>query len=187
MPASRALPLPRKRPVDHATRPAATCPLMTRAIILSLVAGVQRSTLALMAFRNEFPPSFGGPMAAIFADGFQLQAVYRHLAWLIEILGTGLPAASRAARPEHRRIFARTPKRSCTATLRSSPIRPSSPGTAQCKQYPHAEQQHGFETYLIRSRDIPRFVALPSTTRISALRGRLWCSDNARVTTSSPG
>lgn len=52
---------------------------MTRLTVLSLGAGVQSSTLALMAAVGEMP----APDAAIFADtGWEPAAVYRHLAWL---------------------------------------------------------------------------------------------------------
>lgn len=47
--------------------------------ILSLGAGVQSTTVALMAARGEIPP----PDCAIFADtGDEPKAVYEHLAWL---------------------------------------------------------------------------------------------------------
>ena len=48
--------------------------------ILSLVAGVQSTTLALMAAHGEIGPM---PDCAIFADtGWEPKAVYEHLAWL---------------------------------------------------------------------------------------------------------
>ncbi|NOG70844.1 hypothetical protein [Roseicella sp. DB1501] len=48
--------------------------------ILSLGAGVQSTTLALMAARGEVSPM---PDCAVFADtGWEPQAVYEHLAWL---------------------------------------------------------------------------------------------------------
>lgn len=49
-------------------------------IVLSLGAGVQSSTMALMAGLGELTPM---PIAAIFADtGDEPKAVYQHLAWL---------------------------------------------------------------------------------------------------------
>lgn len=52
--------------------------------VLSLGAGVQSTTLALMAARGEIGPM---PDCAIFADtGWEPKAVYRHLAWLIQTL-----------------------------------------------------------------------------------------------------
>lgn len=52
--------------------------------ILSLGAGVQSTTLALMAAHGEIGPM---PEAAIFADtGDEPQAVYRHLEWLESVL-----------------------------------------------------------------------------------------------------
>ena len=51
--------------------------------VLSLGAGVQSTTIALMAARGEIP----APDCAIFADtGDEPRAVYEHLAWLIGIL-----------------------------------------------------------------------------------------------------
>jgi len=48
--------------------------------VLSLGAGVQSTTLALMAAHGEVGPM---PDCAIFADtGWEPQAVYDHLAWL---------------------------------------------------------------------------------------------------------
>jgi hypothetical protein len=52
--------------------------------VLSLGAGVQSTTLALMAARGEFPERLD---AAIFADtGWEPAAVYRHLEWLRSVL-----------------------------------------------------------------------------------------------------
>jgi hypothetical protein len=52
--------------------------------VLSLGAGVQSTTLALMAARGEIGPM---PDCAIFADtGWEPKAVYEHLAWLIQQL-----------------------------------------------------------------------------------------------------
>lgn len=52
--------------------------------ILSLGAGVQSTTLALMAARREIGPM---PDAAIFADtGWEPEHVYRHLEWLEKLL-----------------------------------------------------------------------------------------------------
>lgn len=51
--------------------------------VLSLGAGVQSTTIALMAARGEIP----APDCAIFADtGDEPQAVYEHLKWLKEVL-----------------------------------------------------------------------------------------------------
>lgn len=51
---------------------------------ISLGAGVQSSTMALMAAAGEISPM---PDCAIFADtGWESKAVYAHLAWLISIL-----------------------------------------------------------------------------------------------------
>ena len=59
----------------------ATCP---RLVVLSLGAGVQSSTLALMAAAGEIKPM---PNAAIFADTQDETAkVYRHLEWLETVL-----------------------------------------------------------------------------------------------------
>jgi len=49
--------------------------------VISLGAGVQSTTMALMAARRELTPM---PDAAIFADtGWEPNAVYNHLAWLV--------------------------------------------------------------------------------------------------------
>lgn len=57
---------------------------MTILRVLSLGAGVQSSTLALMAARNEVRPM---PECAIFADTqSEPSAVYRHLSWLESVL-----------------------------------------------------------------------------------------------------
>jgi hypothetical protein len=59
-----------------------------RHAILSLGAGVQSTTLALMALRGELPL----PEAAIFADtGWESAATYAHLDWLTRTLGDALP------------------------------------------------------------------------------------------------
>ena len=53
---------------------------MTVKTILSLGAGVQSSTLALMAAKGEVTPM---PDMAIFADtGYEPQAIYKWLEWL---------------------------------------------------------------------------------------------------------
>lgn len=52
--------------------------------VISLGAGVQSSTMALMAAHGEITPM---PECAIFADtGAEPKAVYRHLEWLISVL-----------------------------------------------------------------------------------------------------
>jgi hypothetical protein len=57
-------------------------------VLLSLGAGVQSTTLALMAARGELPR----PEAAIFADtGWESPATYAHLAWLTAELAGVLP------------------------------------------------------------------------------------------------
>jgi hypothetical protein len=59
-----------------------------RRVILSLGAGVQSTTLALMAARGELPL----PNAAIFADtGWESAATYAHLEWLTTELRGVLP------------------------------------------------------------------------------------------------
>lgn len=56
---------------------------MTALRVLSLGAGVQSTTMALMCSLGEIAP----PGCAIFADtGWEPQAVYRHLAWLEGVL-----------------------------------------------------------------------------------------------------
>lgn len=51
--------------------------------VLSLGAGVQSTTLALMATKGEIE----APDCAIFADtGWEPKAVYRHLQWLEDVL-----------------------------------------------------------------------------------------------------
>ena len=61
-------------------------------VILSLGAGVQSSTLALMAARGDLSPRFPQPMAAVFADtGWEPVRVYKHLQWLIGTIGSTLP------------------------------------------------------------------------------------------------
>ena len=62
------------------------------AVILSLGAGVQSTTLALMAARGDLSPGFPQPLAAVFADtGWEPATVYRHLHWLIGAIGARLP------------------------------------------------------------------------------------------------
>ena len=57
---------------------------MTQIRVLSLGAGVQSTTLALMAAHGEIGPM---PDCAIFADtGWEPKAVYDHLAWLVPLL-----------------------------------------------------------------------------------------------------
>lgn len=64
--------------LSHPAMESAEAPIRLR--VLSLDAGVQSTTLALMATHHEVGPM---PDCAIFADtGWEPQAVYRHLAWL---------------------------------------------------------------------------------------------------------
>lgn len=88
-----------------APRPTAEVPTVSarqlaadpRHVILSLGAGVQSTTLALMAARGEIER----PEAAIFADtGWEPRAVYEHLAWLIAKLDGSLPV--HVVRKQHR-------------------------------------------------------------------------------------
>jgi hypothetical protein len=59
-------------------------PMADRRVILSLGAGVQSTTLALMTARGDLSPGFPQPTAAVFADtGWEPASVYRHLRWLI--------------------------------------------------------------------------------------------------------
>jgi len=52
-------------------------------VVLSLGAGVQSSTVALLAKHGELPM----PLAAVFADtGIEPAATYRHLDWLATVL-----------------------------------------------------------------------------------------------------
>src|ERR1700716_1219223 len=61
-------------------------------VILSLGAGVQSSTLALMSVGGFLPASFSRPVAAVFADtGWEPAAVYAHLRRLIDLVGKALP------------------------------------------------------------------------------------------------
>jgi hypothetical protein len=63
-----------------------------RYAILSLGAGVQSTTLALMVLRGDLPTSYARPVAAVFADtGFEPRRVYQHLLWLTQTLGDELP------------------------------------------------------------------------------------------------
>ena len=67
-------------PVFRALVPTAEQQASIRLRVLSLGAGVQSTTLALMAAHGEIGPM---PDCAIFADtGWEPQAVYDHLAWL---------------------------------------------------------------------------------------------------------
>jgi hypothetical protein len=110
--------------------------------LISLGAGVQSTTLALMAARGDIGPM---PTAAIFADtGAEPMAVYKHLAWLEEpgrlpfpihrvsggnlrdiLLDPNNPRRSHARPP----LFTRNPdgtggmiQRQCTGELKLEPI-----------------------------------------------------------------
>lgn len=66
--------------------------------VLSLGAGVQSTTVLLMAARGELPPELM-PDRAIFADtGREPQAVYRHLQWLIREVDGRVPVEIVTAR-----------------------------------------------------------------------------------------
>src|SRR5437879_6582154 len=99
-----------------------------RRVILSLGAGVQSTTLALMALRGHLPVADTRPMAAVFADtGFEPRRVYEHLHWLIQTLGTDLPLhIVRAMRPDgtpaHIREDTEAIVRGETARLANPPV-----------------------------------------------------------------
>ncbi len=71
-------------------------------VVLSLGAGVQSTTIALMSMRGELPAQFAPPTAAVFADtGYEPANVYSHLQWLIDTLSPKLPVhVVRAMRPD---------------------------------------------------------------------------------------
>lgn len=129
------VPHPKTRPADSGVR----------LRILSLGAGVQSTTLALMAARGEIGPM---PDCAIFADtGWEPAAVYQHLAWLrsdgvlpfpVHIVSAGdmragLLKAARGERWASIPAFTRTQKggrydvgmirRQCTTEFKIVPIR----------------------------------------------------------------
>ncbi|TCM50696.1 hypothetical protein C8J36_11128 [Rhizobium sp. PP-F2F-G48] len=67
----------------------ASAPLSPHLHVLSLGAGLQSTTLALMAAHGEIGPM---PDCAIFADtGWEPRAVYDHLAWLMSPNGLPFP------------------------------------------------------------------------------------------------
>jgi len=106
--------------------------------IISLGAGVQSSTMALMAALGEITPM---PDAAIFADtGWEPKAVYEHLAWLTPLLpfpvhivsGGNLKAALIAGGSRRSKDFYTVPffttdggmgRRQCTSHYKVEPIR----------------------------------------------------------------
>lgn len=106
---------------------------MARLVVLSLGAGVQSTTLALMAACGEIGPM---PDCAVFADtGEEPAAVYRHLAWLqsgnvlpfpIHIIKTG-PLGDRLFDDNEARIPVHTEtgmrRRQCTKNYKLAPLR----------------------------------------------------------------
>lgn len=112
--------------------------------VVSLGAGVQSTTMLLMALNGEFSST---PDCAIFADtGWEPAAVYRHLEWLKQTVGASIPihvvtkgniredALARVADPTRR--FATMPlhiqkddggrglsRRQCTKEYKVAPIR----------------------------------------------------------------
>jgi hypothetical protein len=140
-----------------------------RRVILSLGAGVQSTTLALMAARGDLSPGFPQPMAAVFADtGWEPASVYRHLRWLITAIGSTLPIRIvRAMRPDgtpaHIREDSEALVRGDTNRLANPPLFVKE--SVEYTAYPDPEQQTKFETYLIRRGEIPRFVTMPVFAR----------------------
>ncbi len=137
-----------------------------RRVILSLGAGVQSTTLALMALRGDLPDR---PMAAVFADtGFEPRRVYEHLHWLIQTLGSDLPVhIVRAMRPDgtpsHIREDTEAIVRGETTRLANPPVFVKE--SIEYTPYADAEHQAKFEAYLIRRGEIPRFVTMPLFAR----------------------
>ena len=130
-----------------------------RRVILSLGAGVQSTTLALMAARGDLSPGFPQPMAAVFADtGWEPASVYRHLRWLIAAIGSTLPIRIvRAMRsdgtPAHIREDSEAVVRGDANRLANPPLFVKE--SVEYTAYPDPEQQTKFETYLIRRGEIP--------------------------------
>jgi hypothetical protein len=140
-----------------------------RRVILSLGAGVQSSTLALMAARGDLPPGFAQPTAAVFADtGWEPASVYRHLHWLIEAIGSILPIhIVRGMRPDGTPAHIREDSEAIvcgdTNRLANPPLFVKE--SVEYTAYPDPRQQAKFETYLIRRGEIPRFVTMPVFAR----------------------
>ena len=140
-----------------------------RHVILSLGAGVQSTTLALMALRGDLPASFARPIAAVFADtGFEPRRVYEHLYWLIQTLGAELPVhIVRAMRPDgtpaHIREDTEAIVRGESTSLANPPVFVKE--SVEYTPFPQPEHQARFEAYLIRRGEIPRFVTMPLFAR----------------------
>ena len=140
-----------------------------RQVILSLGAGVQSTTLALMAARGDLPTQFPQPLAAVFADtGWEPASVYRHLEWLIDTVGSTLPIhVVRAMRPDgtpaHIRQDSEAIVRGDTNRLANPPLFVKE--SVEYTAYRDPDQQSKFEAYLIRRGEIPRFVTMPVFAR----------------------
>jgi hypothetical protein len=140
-----------------------------RHVILSLGAGVQSTTLALMAFRGDLPASCAPPMAAVFADtGFEPKRVYEHLLWLTQTLCDELPVhIVRAMRPNGTPAHIRE---DTEAIVRGESTRLANPPvfvkeSVEYTPFVQSEHQARFEAYLIRRGEIPRFVTMPLFAR----------------------
>ena len=139
------------------------------AVILSLGAGVQSTTLALMAARGDLSPGFPQPLAAVFADtGWEPATVYRHLHWLIGAIGARLPIhIVRGMRPDGTPAHIREDSE---AIVRGDAHRLANPPlfvkeSVEYTAYPDSDQQAKFAAHLIRRGELPRFVTMPVFAR----------------------
>jgi hypothetical protein len=151
------------------------------------VAGVQSTTLALMAVRGELPGS-DRPLAAVFADtGFEPKRVYEHLRSFIATLGADLPVhVVRGMGPDGTPAYIRE---DTEAIVRGETNRLADPPvfvkeSMEYTPYPNA-QQANFVAYLVRRGEIPRFVTMPLFARASLEPSPRCCAASALATTSS--
>jgi hypothetical protein len=138
-------------------------------VILSLGAGVQSTTIALMSLRGELPAQFAPPTAAIFADtGYEPANVYSHLQWLIDTLSPKLPVhVVRAMRPDgsaaHIREHSEAIVRGDTARMANPPLFVKE--SVEYTAHPNSHQHARFNAFLVRRGEIPRLVTMPLFAR----------------------
>lgn len=124
--------------------------------VISLGAGVQSTTMALMAAHNELTPM---PDCAIFADtGWEPKAVYEHLKWLMapNVLPFPVYIASTGRNLRDDILRASNKKKGCFVSMPFYTANGAGIGRRQCtrefKIDPIAKMQRGLMGYLPRQR-----------------------------------
>ena len=140
-----------------------------RRVILSLGAGVQSTTIALMSMRGGTAGSIRtANCGRLRHTGYEPANVYSHLQWLIDTLSPKLPVhVVRAMRPDgtaaHIREDSEAIVRGDTARMANPPLFVKE--SVEYTAYPDPHQQTRFNAFLVRRGEIPRFVTMPLFAR----------------------